>query len=262
MLKKLIKYDFLKMFYVLPYFYVATLVFAGLTRLVNIWSDYQFMFILGQILQGTAIALMVNSFINALIGILIRAFRFSFYGDESYLTHTLPVSKSQLLLSKFISAVLILLSTFAVILLSLAIIFYSKEFVEIIKIALEASITGLNVSPILLIFLIAFAVFFQFLAMMLIGFASIVKGHSYNNGKISKSFLWFAIFYVASSVLSLIIIAFALLISGNITDVFSTVLKSETFLTLIISAPIIYTVYTLVFYLITHKLFLKGVNVD
>ena len=71
MLKKLIKYDFKKMFYVLPYFYIATLFFAVLTRVVNIFKDIQFMFILGQVFQGTTIALLVNCFINTILGILI-----------------------------------------------------------------------------------------------------------------------------------------------------------------------------------------------
>lgn len=262
MLKKLIKYDFLKMFYVLPYFFVATLFFAGLTRIVNIWKDIQFMFILGQILQGTTIALIVNSLVNALIGILIRSFKFSFYGDESYLTHTLPVSKNQLMLSKFISALLVFISTFLVILLSLIIMFYSKEFMDVIKFALNVSIEGLNVSGAGLVLMVAFAVFFQILTMILIGFASIIKGHSYNNGKVIKSFIWFAIFYVASCIVSLVIIALVLLVTGNISEITATVMKGQTFIILIVSALIIYIGYTAIFYFISNKLFNKGVNVD
>ena len=82
MLKKLIKYDFKKMFYVLPYFYIATLFFAVLTRVVNIWKDIQFVFILGQVFQGTAIALMVNCLINTLLGILIRSLEIPFIATK------------------------------------------------------------------------------------------------------------------------------------------------------------------------------------
>ncbi len=262
MLKKLIKYDFIKMFYVLPYFYVATLFFAGLTRLVNVWQDIQFMFILGQIFQGTTIALMINSLINTVLAILIRSFKNSFYSDEGYLTHTLPVSKNQLLLSKFICALLVLTLTILVIIASLFIIFYSNEFIELLKILINSVAVGLNVSPIGFILLLAFTIFFQFLTLLLIGFASIVKGHSYNNGKIVKSFLWFAIFYVLSSILTLLIVALVLLISGNIADLSATVMKAETFITLIVSALVIYFGYSILFYFITNKLFNKGVNLD
>ena len=83
-----------------------------------------------------------------------------------------------------------------------------------------------------------------------------------NNGKIVKSFLWFAIFYVLSSILTLLIIALVLLISGNITDLSATVMKAETFITLIVSALVIYFGYSVLFYFITNKLFNKGVNLD
>ena len=98
--------------------------------------------------------------------------------------------------------------------------------------------------------------------MLLIGFASIVKGHSYNNGKVIKSFIWFAIFYVISSIVSLIIVVLALLVTGNITEVFATTMKAETFIILIVTALIIYACYAVAFYFIGNKLFNKGVNVD
>ncbi len=262
MLKKLIKYDFIKMICVLPYFYIATVFFAILTRVVNIWKDIQFMFILGQIFQGTTIALMINCLINTILGILIRSFRNSFYSDEGYLTHTLPVSKDKLLLSKFICSILVLLISVSIIFISLAIMFYSKEFVELFKLALNMVETGFNVNPILLIFLLVFAIFFQLLTMLLIGFASIVKGHSYNNKKILKSFIWFAIFYVVASILSLIMLALVLLITGNITEFFATTMKSKTFIIIIVTALVIYFGYSLLLYYITRKLFNKGVNLD
>lgn len=262
MLKKLIKYDFIKMFYVLPYFYIVTLFLAGLTRLFSIWKDIQFLFILGQVFQGATIALMINCLINALTGILIRSFRNSFYSDEGYLTHTLPVSKNQLILSKFISALLVLLLTFVVIFLSLIIAFYSSQLVEIIKQALSQVVIGLNISPLLLIILFVFAVFFQLLTLLLVGFSAIVKGYSYNNGKIAKSFIWFAIYYIVSSIVSLAVIALVLLISGNVNEIFATVMKAETFIILLISALVIYMGHSATFYFLTNKLFNKGVNID
>ncbi len=262
MLKKLIKYDFIKMIYILPYFYIATIFFAILTRVVNIWKDIQFMFILGQIFQGTTIALMINCLINTILSILIRSFRNSFYSDEGYLTHTLPVSKDKLLLSKFICAILVLLISVSIIFISLAIMFYSQEFVELFKSALNMVETGFNVNPILLIILLLFTIFFQLLVMLLIGFASIVKGHSYNNKRILKSFIWFAIFYMVASILSLILLALALLITGNITEIFATVMKAKTFIIIIVSAFVIYFGYSILLYYITKKLFNKGVNLD
>ena len=262
MLKKLIKYDFKKMFQVLPYFYIATVFFAILTRVVNIWKDIQFIFILGQIFQGTAIALMVNCLVNTILGILIRSFRNSFYSDEGYLTHTLPVTKSKLLLSKFISAILVLLITVTVSLASLMIMFYSKEFVELFKQTLNIVETGLNINATLLLFLLALVIFFQLSAMLLMGFASIVKGHSYNNKKILKTFIWFAIYYAFASVISLVIVALVLLITGNIAELLASVMQAKTFIIIIVTGLVIYIGYTALFYYIANKLFNKGVNLD
>lgn len=262
MLKKLIKYDVKKMTCALPYFYLASIVFALLTRFVNVWKDIQFLFILGQIFQGTTIALLVNCLVNVVLNVLIRSFRSTFYGDESYLTHTLPVSKNQLLLSKFISALIILLLTIVVAFLCLFIMFYSIEFINVLKQTLSVVVIGLNISPAGLITLFAFCIFFQILSMLLMGFASIVKGHSYNNSKIAKSFLWFAIFYAVSGMVSIMLVALVLLVSGNVSELFATVMKGETFITLLASALVIYALYTVGFYFITSKLFNKGVNVD
>ena len=262
MLKKLLKYDLLKTISVLPYFYVATIVFAILTRVVNIWNDRQFMFILGQIFQGTTIALIVNCLINTIIAILVRSFRGSFYSDEGYLTHTLPVTKNKLLLSKLISALIVLTATILVIVVSLLIVFYSKDLFEIIKQSLNLVETSLKIDASLLILIIVFVVYFQFVSTMLMGFLAIVIGHSYNNGKISKSFLFFAIIYMVASALSLIILVLTMLATGNISEFFATTMKGETLVLILITGLAIYSVYGVILYLITNKLFNKGVNLD
>ena len=140
--------------------------------------------------------------------------------------------------------------------------FYSKELMDVIKLTMSAIVEGLNVSGAGFVLMIAFVLFFQILTMILIGFSAIIKGHSYNNGKVIKSFIWFAIYYVASCIASLIIIALVLLVTGNISEITATVMKGQTFIILIVTALIIYIGYTAIFYFISNKLFNKGVNVD
>ena len=55
--------------------------------------------IIGNVCIGTAIAMVVNVLINNLIRVWVRFIRNS-YKDESYLTHTIPVSRKTLYLSK------------------------------------------------------------------------------------------------------------------------------------------------------------------
>ena len=141
--------------------------------------------------------------------------------------------------------------------------FYTSDLVTNLEVIISMVITGLNFSPWLFIFLVGGVVFMQMVSMILIGFTAIIKGHSYNNGKILKSFIWFAIYYAICSILSLIVVVIALVISGYGADLLSTnMLPGEVFVILMITAFIIYAVYVAAFYYIANKKFNKGVNVD
>ena len=97
MLKKLLKYDLKSINIVLIVFYGLSIFFSILTRIfLSIENSFIFN-VIGQICNGTMIAMMFNIIINNLIRLWVR-FKQNFYGDESYLTHTLPVEKKTLYL--------------------------------------------------------------------------------------------------------------------------------------------------------------------
>ena len=62
--------------------------------------------------------------------------------------------------------------------------------------------------------------------------------------------------------LSIALVALVLLVSGNISEIFATVMKAQTFITILVTATVVYLGYTIAFYFITYKMFNKGVNVD
>ena len=101
MIKKLIKNDIKKMMKILVYLYACSIILAGITRLINIGKNIQFIFIIGQVFAGITYSAIGSVLINTFVHIL-RVFVVNFYKDESYLTHTLPVTKNQLLLSKYL----------------------------------------------------------------------------------------------------------------------------------------------------------------
>ena len=261
-MKKLIKYDVIKMLGTLPYFYLFTICFASLTRLVNVWSDIQFVFIIGQILQGTAIALMVNIMVNTFINVIVRSFVTSFYKDESYLTHTLPVTKEKLLNSKIISAVILTLLGVLVCFASLFIMFYSSDFVSLIKSLINGVVVGLNMSGGTFVTLVALVFFVEIIAMLLVGFSAVVKGYSYNHKKVKMSFIWFIIYYSISVVASLIVMVVVLAISGSVSALTATVMEASAFVTILVVGLINYLVMAVVFYFICRNQFSRGVNVD
>ena len=70
--------------------------------------------------------LLVSIFINNVIRIWGRCIN-NIYKDESYLTHTLPVEKKTIFLSKVLTTIITMFTSFLVIIISLAIACLTKE---------------------------------------------------------------------------------------------------------------------------------------
>ena len=126
MLGKLLKYDSKDIYKFLSIFYSLSIFFAVLTRIFMSIENSFICYIIGRICLGTTIAMIVNIIINNVIRLWVR-FKGSLYGDESYLTHTLPVSKKTIYLSKTILSIITILVSCLVVILSLFISLYSKE---------------------------------------------------------------------------------------------------------------------------------------
>ena len=108
----------------------------------------------------------------------------NFYKDEAYLTHTLPVTKKKLYLSKVLTATITTLSSILVITICLFITYYSKDNVELLKNTLDLAASTYNSSVVNLVFIMLITFFIQFLYIILIGFSGAVLGYNKNNLKI------------------------------------------------------------------------------
>ena len=108
MLGKLIKYDLENVNKILVIFYLLAVFFAVLTRIFFSIENSFIFDIIAKICSGTTIAMIVNILINNVIKLWVR-FKYNLYGDESYLTHTLPIEKKTLYLSKIITSLITLL---------------------------------------------------------------------------------------------------------------------------------------------------------
>ena len=90
MLKKLLKYDLIYKYKVLIIFYVISIIVSILTRITTMDNPSLAILVINKILCGPVIAFVVNIIVNTLMRSWVR-FKSNVYGDESYLTHTLPV---------------------------------------------------------------------------------------------------------------------------------------------------------------------------
>jgi len=263
MLKKLLKYDLQNVYKVLIVFYGLSLFFAILTRIFfNIENSF-IMDIIGKICSGTTIAMIFNILINNLMRLWVR-FRNNFYGDESYLTHTLPIDKQTLYLSKTLTSIITLFSSVLVICVTLFIAYYSKENIEIIKNLLLPLATVYESTVITIILAFIFVCFLEITNMLQSGYVGIVLGHKKNNNKMVFSILFGFGTYLLTQIFIVLVVFVVALFNPDLMNLFYTMeaLNVSTIKLCIYLAIAIYTLNIFILYFINSKLFSKGVNVD
>ena len=183
MLKKLLKYDLKWCFKPLIVFYILSIFFAIMVRIVESFEQSLIILIIDKICCGVLIAMIINILINCFMRNWARFVK-NIYKDESYLTHTLPVSKNKIYLSKILTTIITLLTSFIVIVACLAISSLNNDTWIILKESLEQSAIYFDSSVFGFIFVMLIAIFFEFLFMMMSGILGIIIGHKSNNLKI------------------------------------------------------------------------------
>ena len=263
MLRKLLKYDLKYMIKFLIIFYSLAIFFGTLTRIFLSIENSLIMNIIGQVCSGATISMMFIILINNLMRMWVR-FRSNFYGDESYLTHTLPISKGNLYLSKALASIITLFTSVAIIGLTIYIAYYSKENIIVLKNMLlpVADIMGSTVVKIIFAFL--FISFLEIANMLQAGFSGIILGHKMNNVKVGFSVIYGFACYMVTQVFVLIIMFITGLFNKDIMNLFFTneLINIDMIKFIIYLAIFIYTLTLVIGYIVNVKLFKKGVNVD
>ena len=263
MLSKLIKYELKYIFKFLIIFYSLAVFFGIMTRIfLNIENSAIFTFI-GHFCSGVTISMIINILINNLMRLWVR-FKSTFYGDESYLTHTLPVTKKTLYLSKILVSIISIFVSILVIILSLFIAYYSKEFITDVKNLLLPLVTMYNSSILKFLFIIFFVFFLEFANGLQAGFTGIILGHKMNNYKVGFSVLYGFITYGVIQVIGLLLILIIAVFNKDIMNLFITneIINIDMLKLVMYIAMIFYLVMLIVNYFVNTKLFSKGVNVD
>lgn len=260
---KLIKYDFKSTLKFISVFYILGIIFAVFTRILfNIESSLIFN-IFGQITNGVTISMLISILINNLMRSWVR-FKNTVYDDESYLTHTLPLSKKEIYLSKIITSFIVMLISFVVSVFILFIAYYSKENLGILKNILLPFTNLLDLSIIKILIIIIFILFLELFSGLLCGYIGIIIGHRFNDKKILNSVIFGFISYSISQIIVLIILFIFALFNNNIMNIFITndlkdlnILKTISYI-----AILSYTIVIIINMYVSIKIFNKGVNVD
>ena len=263
MLKKLLKYDIQNVNKVLIIFYCLSLFFSLLTRIFLSIDNSFIMDIIGKICSGVTISMIFNILVNNIIRLWVR-FKNNFYNDESYLTHTLPVSKKTLYLSKILTSVISLFLSMIVICLSLFIAYYSKENITFIKNLLLPLATVYDSTVITIILLFIFICFLEIMNMLESGYVGIVLGHRKNNNKMILSIIFGFMTYILTQIFTVLVVFGVALFNKDLMNLFYTTdaLSIDIIKLCIYLAIFIYTINIFVLYFVNLKLFNKGVNID
>ena len=259
MLRKLIKYDFLWMNRNMVIIFAITAILSVLTRIASNYTDSVMGEIIFGILRGFTIAAFVNAIINSAIRIWER-FRQSFYKDEAYLTHTLPVSKNTLYDSKTLSGLCAILLSLAVVVVCFFIAFWNNDIYEYFRTVFKDGdmtiiVVGIFVTAILEV---CYAVN--------VGMFSLTVGHRSNNGRIARSvILGIFLYFALQSILLAIIYSIGMFddsVKAMFGDASNVAIGFSTYRMLIIVTDAIYLVLTAALYFFGRKIFSKGVNVE
>ena len=221
MLGKLLKYDLKWIYKVLIVFYILSIIFSVVGRVLSEVESSFIFNIIGQICIGTAIAMMVNILINNLIRVWVRFLR-NIYKDESYLTHTLPVNKSIIYLSKVLSAIITMVTSAIIIGICLAICYYSESNIECIKQSVEFMASTYSSSVVSFLVTILSLFFLEMIFALLAGFLGIIIGHKSSNIKMGKSIIYGFLTYITPQIFTVLIIFIMALFNKDIMNLFNT----------------------------------------
>ena len=262
MLKKLLKYDLKWCYKGLGVFYILSIFFAIIARIFGNFEKTLIVTIINNIFLGIVITMIANILINSLMRNWVR-FKTNIYGDESYLTHTLPVTRNKIYLSKIITAIIVLTTSFIVIVISLAIAYLNEDTWIILKNIMERQSILFNCSITNLVIVMIPTIFFEFLFMYMSGILGMIIGHKSNNLKIVKTILIGILIYMIFSSMSVVILYAVGILNSEIMEIFNTSnVSSNSLKQTMIVGIVIYSIYNLVTYFYGNKVLNKGINID
>lgn len=186
------------------------------------------------------------------------------YKDESYLTHTIPVEKKTIYISKIFSALITIFTTSIVIIICLFICYYSEANIQAIKSILELAASTYNTTVLNLLLLISVIITLQMIFIVLIGYVGIILGHKCNKNKMIRSIVIGCSLYMLMQIVSLVIIFILGLFNQNIMNLINTtqLINIDAIKYVMYAVIGIYFVYILFYYILGKKAFEKGVNVE
>lgn len=279
MLRKLIKYDFKALSRYLIVIHAMLLITAVLGRLLfvgRIMSDPGRLSNAGAIATIIGIIIYVILFMTAVFGTMLMiaiCFYKNLYSDEGYLTHTLPVTRGQLLISKTVSGSVWMLLDMMMVILSLFILVLTRPVLDSFSSSWDEllSAMGFPASTGYGKILLAFAVLFIVSAVgnVVLIYVSITIGQLFSNHRVLGAVV---VYFVINTIVSIICS-----IAGTVYSMSSFIhAADESSFVMMVNDGVIYQVYARLFlfslvleiilaigaYTVTYLLMQKKLNLN
>ena len=279
MLRKLIKYDFKALSRYLIVIHAMLLITAVLGRLLfvgRIMSDPGRLSNAGAIATIIGIIIYVILFMTAVFGTMLMiaiCFYKNLYSDEGYLTHTLPVTRGQLLISKTVSGSVWMLLDMMMVILSLFILVLTRPVLDSFSSSWDEllSAMGFPASTGYGKILLAFAVLFIVSAVgnVVLIYVSITIGQLFSNHRVLGAVV---VYFVINTIGSIICS-----IAGTVFSMSSFIhAADESSFVMMVNDGVIYQVYARLFlfslvleiipaigaYTVTYLLMQKKLNLN
>ena len=277
MILKLFKYDFMNIGKKLIPFYIAALVIGVINRFLLLTSNISrmeregnFLAMFGSPFLYAAYFLVIMGIFFMTVFIIISRYSSSIYGNEGYLTNTLPLNPSQIILAKLINFLIWILISYFIIFVSLFILFpfdfflrnviYEPEFYEGLK-----KLTKLIFSSKYgFLFALQFIYnFFSHIQNILMLFLSVAIANLFKSYKVVAGVI---AFFLISTVFSFVasIISFSVMENVNLFEMYGEFnpivynsLKNANIMSIIYSIVSSIVLFFIIHYLHTHNLNLE-----
>lgn len=263
MLINLLKYEIRATMRLLLPLYLVLLIFAGINRLLfslslDVSTDsflHSISIIISMVIY---ITLMIGIIVMTLV-ILIQRFYKNLLGDEGYLMFTLPVQTWKHILSKLLIALLWIISSGMVAVISILIISNEKFELKEIPMIFDAIGREVGVNGYLFSFEMLFLGMIGFATNIVLIYAAIALGHLFNKYKLLASF---GMYIALSAICQVLVVLYVYLLKDSIPVFSSNVPTNYEIQILLLYSFIITAIIAAGSFILTQSLLKKKLNLE
>ena len=196
MLGKLLKYDFKNLYKTLLPIYLITIVITILTVILNNLSDTSNLFATLNVLMILSYVVILMVLVVGTFFLSIRDFYLDFATERGYLINTLPVKKSTIITSKFITGVTTMITSIVVMFISILILVIGNGEWSSFASGIANFFKDIPTDAVVMLILITVLMIVAYISGLAVCYLSIALGQLKNTNKLAFSFIAYIVLYI------------------------------------------------------------------